>query len=128
MHHFASPSLSTEGYRPNKTVRRGNYFTVGLKAAANQGPTLSVLSQPIRLERVFLSNYCHWASSPSSVNSPISYARQLSDRSLFHAGRYLSDKEIRYLGTLIVKADVSSLEDWSHLSADPSHMFMPTLV
>ena len=61
----------------------------------------SALSHPIRLERVFLSNQCRRASSPRSVNSPLSYARQLSDRSIIHAGRYLGDKEIRYLGTLI---------------------------
>ena len=45
-------------------------------------------------------------------------ARQLSDRYIFHAGRYLGDKEIRYLGTLIVRADVSSLEDWSHIGSN----------
>jgi hypothetical protein len=34
------------------------------------------------------------------------YARQLSNRSMFHAGRYLNDKEICYLGTVIVTANV----------------------
>ena len=33
-------------------------------------------------------------------------ARQLSNRSIFHAGRYLDDKEICYLGTVIVTANV----------------------
>jgi len=34
------------------------------------------------------------------------YARQLSNRSIFHAGRYLDDKEICYLPTVIVTANV----------------------
>ena len=33
-------------------------------------------------------------------------ARQLSNRSIFHAGRYLDDKEIGYLWTVIVTANV----------------------
>jgi len=34
-------------------------------------------------------------------------ARQLSNRCMFHAGRYLNDKEIGYLPTVIVTANVS---------------------
>ena len=34
------------------------------------------------------------------------YVRQLSNRSIFHAGRYLYDKEISYLGTVIFTANV----------------------
>ena len=34
------------------------------------------------------------------------YERKLSNRSIFHAGRYLCDKEISYLGTVIFTADV----------------------
>jgi len=33
-------------------------------------------------------------------------ARQLSNRSMLHAGRYLNDKEICYLRTVIVTANV----------------------
>lgn len=32
---------------------------------------------------------------------------QLPSRSTLHAGRQLSDKELRYLGTIIVMADVN---------------------
>jgi len=34
------------------------------------------------------------------------YSRQLSSRSMFHAGHYLNDKEICYLSTVIVTANV----------------------
>ena len=34
------------------------------------------------------------------------YGRQLSIHYIFHAGRYLDDKEICYLGTVIVTANV----------------------
>jgi len=40
------------------------------------------------------------------------YARQLSNRSIFHAGRYLDDKEICYLGTVIVTANVCRALEW----------------
>lgn len=35
---------------------------------------------------------------------------------MFHAGRYLYGKELCYLGTVIVTADVHSGEYWSHIS------------
>jgi hypothetical protein len=47
------------------------------------------------------------------------YARQLSNRSMFHAGRYLDDKEICYLPTVIVTANVcqtKSTFEWSWLN------------
>lgn len=44
-------------------------------------------------------------------------ARQLSSRSMFHAGRYLDDKEICYLGTVIVTADVGGALRTGHISA-----------
>ena len=47
------------------------------------------------------------------------YARQLSNRSMFHAGRYLDDKEICYLWTIIVIANVSNskmLVNTGHIS------------
>ena len=40
------------------------------------------------------------------------YARQLSNRSIFHAGRYLDDKEICYLPTVIVTANVCKVNEW----------------
>ena len=49
------------------------------------------------------------------------YRRQLSNRSMFHAGRYLDDKEICYLWTVIVTANVCQslwkLINTGHISA-----------
>lgn len=49
------------------------------------------------------------------------YRRQLSNRSMFHAGRYLDDKEICYLGTVRVTANVcesyDELRNTGHISA-----------
>ena len=39
------------------------------------------------------------------------YVRQLSIHYIFHAGRYLDDKEICYLGTVIVTANVCQRSD-----------------
>jgi len=47
-------------------------------------------------------------------------ARQLSNRSIFHAGRYLDDKEIGYLRTVRVTANVchsrNELRNTGHIS------------
>ena len=47
------------------------------------------------------------------------YARQLSRCSMFHAGRYLDDKEICYLSTVIVTANVCG----SHVSILVTYQF-----
>ena len=60
----------------------------------------------IKVHWVFLSyNKCR-VSSHYLIFYQHMYARQLSNRSIFHAGRYLDDKEICYLGTVIVTANV----------------------
>ena len=60
----------------------------------------------IKVHWVFLSyNQCR-VSSHYLIFYQHMYARQLSNRSIFHAGRYLDDKEICYLGTVIVTANV----------------------
>ena len=60
----------------------------------------------IKVHWVFLSyNKCR-VSSHYLIFYQHMYARQLSKRSIFHAGRYLDDKEICYLGTVIVTANV----------------------
>ena len=46
-------------------------------------------------------------SSPHILFHHYLPARQLPIRCIFHAGRHLSDKEICYLGTITVMADVS---------------------
>jgi hypothetical protein len=62
---------------------------------------------PIKLHRVFLSyNLVTVSSQGFLIFYQHMYARQLSNRSMFHAGRYLDDKEICYLGTVIVTANV----------------------
>jgi hypothetical protein len=61
---------------------------------------------PIKVQRVFLSYNLVSVSSHYLIFYQHMYARQLSNRSIFHAGRYLDDKEICYLGTVIVTANV----------------------
>jgi len=63
-------------------------------------------SIPIKLHRVFLSHNLVTVSSHYLIFHQHMYARQLSNRSILHAGRYLNDKEICYLGTVIVTANV----------------------
>ena len=63
---------------------------------------------PIKLHWVFLSLNVVTVSSHNLLFYQHIYARQLSNRSIFHAGRYLDDKEICYLGTVIVTANVCS--------------------
>lgn len=63
-------------------------------------------SIPIKLHKVFLSLNNIAVSSHLLMFHQHTYARQLSNRSILHAGRYLNDKEISYLGTVIVTADV----------------------
>jgi len=63
-------------------------------------------SIPIKLHRVFLSHNVVTVSSHYLIFHQHMYARQLSNRSILHAGRYLNDKEICYLGTVIVTANV----------------------
>jgi len=64
---------------------------------------------PIKLHRVFLSYNLVSVSSHYLIFYQHMYARQLSNRSMFHAGRYLDDKEICYLRTLILRANVCLL-------------------
>jgi len=63
-------------------------------------------SIPIKVERVFLSHKLLSVSSHYLIFHQHIYARQLSNRSILHAGRYLNDKEISYLRTVIVTANV----------------------
>merc|ERR1712186_234076 len=63
---------------------------------------------PIKLHWVFLSLNVVTVSSHNLLFHQHIYARQLSNRSILHAGRYLNDKEICYLRTLIVRANVCS--------------------
>ena len=60
----------------------------------------------IKVHWVFLSYNKSRVSSHYLIFYQHMYARQLSNRSIFHAGRYLDDKEICYLGTVIVTANV----------------------
>lgn len=61
---------------------------------------------PIKVHRVFLSyNVVRVSSHYLRFYHHIN-ARQLSNREIFHAGRYLDDKEICYLRTVIVTANV----------------------
>ena len=75
---------------------------------------------PIKVERVFLSYKLLSVSSHYPIFYQHIYARQLSNRSIFHAGRYLDDKEICYLRTVIVTANVyhsrNELIDTGHIS------------
>ena len=70
-----------------------------------QEPALNFL--PRKLQRVFLSQNLVTVSSQQLRFYQHLNARQLSNRSMFHAGRYLDDKEICYLRTVIVTANVS---------------------
>ena len=63
-------------------------------------------SIPIKVHRVFLSRNLNRISSPHILFYQHMYVRQLSIHYIFHAGRYLDDKEICYLGTVIVTANV----------------------
>jgi hypothetical protein len=63
-------------------------------------------SIPIKVHRVFLSHNVNRVSSHYLIFHQQMYARQLSNRSILHAGRYLNDKEICYLRTVIVTANV----------------------
>merc|ERR1719343_299042 len=63
-------------------------------------------SIPVKLHWVFLSLNLVTVSSHNLIFHQHMYARQLSNRSILHAGRYLNDKEICYLGTVIVTANV----------------------
>jgi len=82
-------------------------------------------SIPIKLHRVFLSHNIVTVSSHYLIFHQHMYARQLSNRSILHAGRYLNDKEICYLGTVIVTANVCrgiakqlwAYKYWSHISS-----------
>ena len=71
--------------------------------------------------RVFLSYNTGNVSSHFVLFHQHVYRRQLSNRSMFHAGRYLDDKEICYLWTVIVTANVCQslwkLINTGHISA-----------
>jgi len=78
-------------------------------------------SLPIKVQRVFLSHNIVRVSSHYLRFNHHKNARQLSNRSLFHAGRYLNDKEIGYLRTVRVTANVchsrNELRNTGHISA-----------
>jgi len=78
-------------------------------------------SIPIKVQRVFLSHNIVRVSSHYLRFHHHTNARQLSNRSIFHAGRYLNDKEIGYLRTVIVTANVchsrNELRNTGHISA-----------
>lgn len=74
------------------------------KRYINIKPLLNFI--PIKVHRVFLSYNIVGVSSHHLIFYHHIYARELSIRSIFHAGRYLDDKEICYLGTVIVTANL----------------------
>lgn len=74
------------------------------KRYINIEPLLNFI--PIKVHRVFLSFNVVGVSSHHLIFYHHIYARELSIRSIFHAGRYLDDKEICYLGTVIVTANL----------------------
>ena len=84
-------------FRKNEASHR----TIDIKVTE---PVLNFI--PVKLQRVFLSYNYITVSSQWVIFYQHIHARQLSDRSMFHAGRYLDDKEICYLGTVIVTANV----------------------
>ena len=95
-------------------------LVVVIIAYPNIEPVLNYI--PIKLHRVFLSHTLVTVSSHYLIFHQHMYARQLSNRSMFHAGRYLNDKEICYLGTVIVTANVCKCRNrehkyWSHISS-----------
>ena len=57
-----------------------------------------------QLHRVFLSSFHFIVSSPYLKFLPSQSVKNQTHHSVLHAGRYLYDKEIRYLGTVIVTA------------------------
>lgn len=79
----------------------------------NMEPTLNSIS--IKLRRVFLSYNTITVSSHYLIFYQHVYTRQLSNRFIFHAGRYLDDKEISYLRTVIVTANVCRSIFWISL-------------
>ena len=79
----------------------------------NMEPTLNSIS--IKLRRVFLSYNTITVSSHYLIFYQHVYTRQLSNRLIFHAGRYLDDKEISYLRTVIVTANVCRSIFWISL-------------
>ena len=88
------------------------------KRYINIEPLLNFI--PIKVHRVFLSYNVVRVSSHYLIFYHHIYARELSNRSIFHAGRYLDDKEICYLGTVIVTANVCCVfgtQYWSQISA-----------
>lgn len=71
----------------------------------------------VKLHRVFLSyNTGNVSSHPIPFHQHV-YRRQLSNRSMFHAGRKLHDKEICYFKTVTVTANVCFVVDTGHISA-----------
>ena len=62
----------------------------------------------IKLQRVFLSYKVVTVSSHYLIFYHHIMQDSYLDHSIFHAGRYLDDKEICYLRTLIVRANVCS--------------------
>jgi len=77
------------------------------KRYTNIKPLLNFI--PIKVHRVFLSHNIVGVSSHHLIFHHHTYARELSIRSILHAGRYLDDKEICYLRTVRITAAV----DWS---------------
>jgi hypothetical protein len=78
----------------------------------------------LKVQRVFLSYKVVTLSSEYLIFYHQHNARQLSNRSIFHAGRYLDDKEICYHTTVIVTANVCyrprgvwGYKYWSHISS-----------
>ena len=77
-------------------------------------PVLNVI--PIKLHKVFLSLNIVTVSSHNLTFYQHIYTKQVSSCFIFRAGRYLGDKEIRYLGTVIVTANVYLGKYWSRIS------------
>lgn len=76
-----------------------------------------------QLHRVFLSSFHFIVSSPYLKFLPSQSVKNQTHHSVLHAGRYLYDKEISYLGTVILTANVyhfTTKKHWSHISSNHS--------
>jgi len=99
--------INSSTYSNGDIVFEMNGYSFSPIRYTNIEPVLN--SIPIKLHRVFLSHNLVSVSSHYLIFHQHMYARQLSNRSMLHAGRYLNDKEICYLRTLILRANVCLL-------------------
>jgi len=116
-----------EGHRPNETERQALWmlwYVLRMNGEWEYSIPYLIYEMGLylwKLHRVFLSHNTGNVSSHSLLFHQHVYRRQLSNRSMLHAGRYLYDKEICYLWTVIVTANVCQslwkLINTGHISA-----------